>query len=1024
MIDKAIFFHVLQKNKEDRLLQKLKGEDSNNINLTLAFANDSDPKRRIYPAFKLFGFRSDVFISLNSNLLFYAGYTSNIVSTNFFKQDEIIENMPEELHFQTGMRKNMTPQKQAPYASWPKYTLSQFHAKIIKRSEKHENSDHEFLISNQEGSVVKSKIKSRPPLLLDGIQTHNEVHARATIASVDSVIINKDYIIENRAIEEDQLAIFISAINLQNRINKERSDICEDFVNYRPNNILNYCVDIEILKMTIAFQKIILLKLIMESNKINQSVDTNLEMKSSFFSKSIKMKLDFSSFHHQQNYTDWIDLQKEKMDKTIEEILAEIKDRGQLFKIDDNKLKELIEFSIPSPANREILHQEYQNAKERIKEWKESKEKNTELRKALEGEVFEELQKKVKIKSYSMESTTLKLEEVVIANDFCKNFIDDDKLKAELKNFSDLLGNAIKSSDFTMVKFLIENEIILGNKYSNKGADDLLNIEIIMQILKVDGSKQALFFAIEKGSPNVVEYFLNDEEAYSDENKIACFEFAIQNEQSAVMEILLKKEKSLVGDRYISDLLKLAVKKNSHEAIKFLLAKENNIDLSEEVSPNLVNWAIKNGHNEVTKFLLKREHNSGIQRSDDLDLLRFAIENENVEIVKFLLIKERDPESFYENSEDSDANSRSKEVLSSIIYGMHHRENIHQKAIAPSKDKKFETLASALNQSSEKIKKLDLSSCYKSSWERESEAGKNLAIAKFNDNIKCFFGKLKLPNLEELDLVDNKLNSESINLISEISPNIIRLNLAGCIFFKGRFSVKNLTFPKIKDLDFSRNNIVFNNNFTAFINWLRNSETLEKLNLSDNPAENNAESFCKIIAQNKLIELNISNNKIDDNGIKKIATSLVKNSKLQKLDLSGNNITPAGFEALLEVLKKNENLQSFGDIETTPDIEQILKRNRDRQAKKLLGDEDLDSEGNKIQGGDGAPLANVGSSKVGARSDGIRSQSFNVSRGEGYQKRKLLATPSKEPSAILKKRAKGVTNVKSSAQSQSYSGPT
>ena len=77
-IKTPIFVHAIR--TEGELLKKLSGEDPRNINATLIFPNeDNSPQNRVYPAFKsMTKLRSDIFIALNLNLLFYAGYPRNI----------------------------------------------------------------------------------------------------------------------------------------------------------------------------------------------------------------------------------------------------------------------------------------------------------------------------------------------------------------------------------------------------------------------------------------------------------------------------------------------------------------------------------------------------------------------------------------------------------------------------------------------------------------------------------------------------------------------------------------------------------------------------------------------------------------------------------------------------------------------------------------------------------------------------------------------------------------------------------
>ena len=1123
-----IFVHAIR--TEEGLLKKLSGEDPRNINATLIFPNeDNSPQNRVYPAFKsMTELRSDIFIALNLNLLFYAGYARNISSSGFFYGGALIANMPEKLHGETVNRKSTLLRKNLVYASWPQLTVKQHSEKIRKdKSSWSHFSDQEFFVS-QGSEAVKSKINSHRLGIIDGAQAHNEVHSRATFANVDSVIINKDQREDSEEIK------IISAINLKHKIDIEKNSIALNYSLGIPNKILNYCVYIEILKIVTALQKIVLLNERLEYNKINKTTSNNRIMEASFISKAKKMSVDASALNHEGNYTIWLESQEQKIKKSIDEVLLEIKDRRELFGIDDQKLRDLIEFKKTPIVDDATLSQENQKAQDRIRDWKTDKEIDPELLKSLGKSVIIELKKVVKIKSYSMESTTLKLEELEVdhLNYHYKNFIkagikmlNDAALRTELENFnrtfigcekdirteifasaiqdgndqifkhllniepqshdserdyeelfklavengktgiahfllfeknptllngmldfSELFEKAFKNGHFNMVKFLISNEEILRNKYSNIGVDDIRNIETIMKIMKEEGggNLQALFFAIEKGSHNVVEYFLKDGVTYDSKNKITCLEFAIQNNQTEVIKILLKKEESLEGKKHISSLLKLALEKNSQDVIRFLLAKENNIDLS--VNPDLVRLAIKNGHEEAVEFLLKKEEDCGIQRENYADLfqeaiknnrlemakfllekeesrgvldrdfsgdIKFAIQNDRLEMAKFLLEKEEsrgvldrdfsgdikfaiqnnrvEMAKFLLEKEESRGiqrndynemllfavqrkyssmcallikkgadfvvNFEGRALLSSIIDGAVSSDSSFASQRSASNNAVI--LALALNERGGEIKKLDLSKIYPNQPGRQSLKAKNEAISLFNSIVKYFFKAIRLPELEELDLNDNNLNSVSIDFVIQMSPKLKKLNLAGNDFFhKGTCSI-DILFTKltaIEDLDLSRNNIDFTKpaKVKGFINWLRKTITLEKLNLSGNATKNNVDYFCEIIKQNKLklTELNISDNKIDEDGIKKIATSLATNSTLKILDLSGNDITPAGLQALYKALENNNTLQSFGDIQINDDIARILERNR--QSHILRGGEDLQPARKRLrQSGDG-----------------------------------------------------------------------
>jgi ankyrin repeat protein len=631
----------------------------------------------------------------------------------------------------------------------------------------------------------------------------------------------------------------------------------------------------------------------------------------------------------------------------------------------------------------------------------------------------------------------------------------------ERKNFSYLFNCSIEKDHVEMVEFLMKNGSILGNKHSNIGVDEVANVKRAMNIMKEEESGnlgRALDFAIEKGSLNLVEYFLQirNQHIYI-KSKITYFHLAIEKNQTEVIKILLEKEASLVGEKYISNLLKLASEKNDHEVIRFLLAKEDGINLSDSPNLNLVHLAIKNGHEEFAKFLLEEEEKKGVQRGNYADLLRLAIQNNRVEMAKFLLEKEESRgiqridynemllfatrkkytsmcALFIKKGADFVVNFQNRALLSSIIDGA----MIVTNRVLASNNKEMEILALALNERGGEIKKLDLSKIYPNQTGRQSLKTKDNAIRLFNENVQCFFKAMRLPELQELDLNDNNLNSICIDFVAKSSPKLKKLNLAGNDFFHKHTSSINKIFSKlvaIEDLDLSRNNIDFTKpkKIEGFITWLSNTRTLEKLNLSGNATENNVKSFCDIIKQNKLTELNISHNKIDEDGIKKIATSLATNSTLKILDLSGNNITPAGLQALYQALEKNNTLQSFGDIEINADIERILERNRQRHISQ--GGEDLQPASKRLrqsEDGGGASTADGGVARIevggGAKIEdgggGSQNRGFEALRGErgvGQKRTYLEALLRGPPSAIVS--GGGGVNLQSPAQSQSSLGP-
>ena len=96
-------------------------------------------------------------------------------------------------------------------------------------------------------------------------------------------------------------------------------------------------------------------------------------------------------------------------------------------------------------------------------------------------------------------------------------------------------------------------------------------------------------------------------------------------------------------------------------------------------------------------------------------------------------------------------------------------------------------------------------------------------------------------------------------------------------------------------------------------NILCKNETVSKLDLSRNKIFNNgAESISKCIECNRsLREIDISKNMISDVGFKKIAAALQKNHVIQKFNISHNRISDSGAITMSECLKDNNTLQEL-----------------------------------------------------------------------------------------------------------------
>ena len=116
----------------------------------------------------------------------------------------------------------------------------------------------------------------------------------------------------------------------------------------------------------------------------------------------------------------------------------------------------------------------------------------------------------------------------------------------------------------------------------------------------------------------------------------------------------------------------------------------------------------------------------------------------------------------------------------------------------------------------------------------------------------------------------------------------------------------------VEDLDLSLNSLEISSTISE---CLKINSTLCKLNLSGNKitdegAKKLAEGILNQV-NTTLQELNISSNKITDEGAKKLAEGIQVNTTLQELNISSNKITDEGAKGLGEAIQVNRTLQEL-----------------------------------------------------------------------------------------------------------------
>ena len=196
----------------------------------------------------------------------------------------------------------------------------------------------------------------------------------------------------------------------------------------------------------------------------------------------------------------------------------------------------------------------------------------------------------------------------------------------------------------------------------------------------------------------------------------------------------------------------------------------------------------------------------------------------------------------------------------------------------------------------------------------------NLSNNRFNDDDAEKIAEVMRSNtiLQELDFSNNDITARGAIAISK--------HLQNCKLQRLIISWNNqLTDTNCLAIKSSQRNIIDTNRFAIKLpqrdlmdadvqiieKILCKSKTIAKLNLSQNKiSENGAERLGKCIETNmSLKEIDISKNNISNNGLIQMAVALQINKTIQKLNVSSNNISDNGAIAVSECLENNNTLQ-------------------------------------------------------------------------------------------------------------------
>jgi|GEM_PF-4270607 len=141
--------------------------------------------------------------------------------------------------------------------------------------------------------------------------------------------------------------------------------------------------------------------------------------------------------------------------------------------------------------------------------------------------------------------------------------------------------------------------------------------------------------------------------------------------------------------------------------------------------------------------------------------------------------------------------------------------------------------------------------------------------------------------------------------------------------------------PVLSSLNLASNHLT-GEKFTALLPILLSLTNLSWLNLHNNGIDNSGiEELVKLLDQNKLVYLDLSDNDFNDEGMRLLADALRRNTSLRYLDIYNADLGSEGEDLLLNALRDNRTLTSViidaASDQTQQEIENLMHRNLHKQ---------------------------------------------------------------------------------------------
>ena len=477
-----------------------------NTNASQIFINSGvqdHPIINIYSNTDWTGFSVVIFRGGVDGVLFYGGFHADTMADDFFDKD--LRHIKNKVELMDEIATHLKSREKSASNSWGERNPISMQSKLLEIHEKRKRiskGDYSTNFSNTQYYSTDGNIISIPTLhyqssiseYSDGYAdflkfkipsdelAHNECHISSSFYHIESVCMALEDVQGPTARQQGLLTDLYSfkiilnsryitywhAKKLQLQINEKRREILDSVTESGNKQAMKYCVEMEISKISLVFEKIIFCKKILDYHHSNLDPRSNSIMKLAFRSKKTKEP----KFNDQdpRNYEIWIKTQIDYLKNELEIYHLELESLGNHFGIES-----LREFSDQLNASNS---QEYEEGLKKIAEFKEQKNLDQALFQRIQEKIIARLQTPIPITIYDKHNATI--EEI------------SPELVAELSDTSKL------DLDPNIAKQFAQNDFF---EQLLQCRDEYL-ISTIMN--EEDGQKTILYYAARHNNPQAI----------------------------------------------------------------------------------------------------------------------------------------------------------------------------------------------------------------------------------------------------------------------------------------------------------------------------------------------------------------------------------------------------------------------------------------------------------------------------------------------------------------------------------------